>query len=314
MSVAAVATITFHPLPAGLDPRLPAFQFFGAGAVLGDGSGGTTNIAFNIVNATPTQPFYIVLTSVDADSDAAATDTNPVLVSENFVLDPRDLTAAGIARNWPLETTPTAGNDAARAITSRSLQNYEPGYAKAGADALFRIIWVNDNGITNNGRVTGLLFLPEAANLPGGPVLEPESAALQAKPNYPVGGDAFYADLRRGDPPAPVAQPVVVAVPAGVPNSVAKSVPARSISARSIRQSGVNAAVFARDEQIVVDVLQDVATRGGSINTGISRFLGLSFAQVQTQVATRPRPGQPPPPGARYANLTGRFEEGNGGV
>jgi len=304
MSVAAVATITFHPLPAGLDPRLPAFQFFGAGAVLGDGSGGTTNIAFNIVNASPTQPFYIVLTSVDADSDAAATDTNPVLVSENFVLDPRDLTAAGIARNWPLETTPTAGNDAARAISSKSLQNYEPGYAKAGADALFRIIWVNDNGITNNGRVTGLLFLPEAANLPGGPVLEPESAALQAKPNYPVGGDAFYAELRRGDPPPPVVQPTVVAVPAATPNSV--------VPARSIRQ--VNQAVFARDAAVVSTVLADVAAVGGSINTGISRFLGLSVAQVQTQVATRPRPGQPPPPGARYANLTGRFEEGNGGI
>jgi len=307
MSVAAVGTVTFFALPAGLDPRLPAFQFYGAGAVLGDGSGGTTNIAFNIVNAAPTTAFYIVLTSVDADSDAAATATDPILTSENFVIDPNDLTGTAIARNWPLEVTPTAGNDAIRAISSRSLANYEPGYARAGADALFRVIFVNDNAVTNNARITGLLFLAEAANLPGGPVLDPENAALQQKPNYPVGEDAFYSELRRGEAPTPPAPAPVVAVPAATPNSVSKSVPARGL-----RQ--VNREVFARDERIVIDVLQDVALRGGSINTGISRFLGQSAAQVATQVATRPRPGQPPPPGARYANLTGRFEEGNGGI
>lgn len=289
MTKASNFTPGFQFLPAGNDPREPTGIWRASGTAAGDTTGGENVLRATLVGSAHQRgwaAFFQVLQVTVEKANASA----PVVSfqMEDFSRDPFTLTSYGTLRR-------TIQTGAGVFVSSGLLRDEKPidlGYPVNGAASAIAVSFPNVNVVNDRFEAFGYFWLGEAAFLPGGPVQDQTEAAFIQTPNYPVGANSFYAQLRRGEPATIAAVPQVVQVP----------------DASQARPARIGVSARASDQDIVQDIVSRIQGSGISIAAATARALGQSPAQINAQLAVPLLPGQKAAPGARYANITGRFD------
>jgi len=323
LALVTTPNVRFGTFPAGGDPRLPAGVWSTETSAAGDASGDPHEFLVQLIPFTNPNQFRILwaLTHLSLQKlDGSA----PAVLVQTSGLTPNPFDTS-LAVGWSRVMQTVADTDTRSKLQLRDAQSISAenpailGYRVDGTAGAVVIRFPNTNGITDNIGLFGMFWLQAAAELPLGPQLSAESLQNVQSPNFGVGEQAFYSKLRRGESPVVPAreEPVIAGrvLPGttregrALAGAVASTAPDAELAVlRRAAQAPVgttDAAIFAR-----AGITQRVS--GISNVAAISLQLGLGPLQVALQQL--PAPGRKLAPGAAYANLTGRFEEGNGGI
>lgn len=287
-------TVVFRMLPAGEDPRLPTGIWRVEQNTAGDAAGGYHEFNLELANSSHPGSYKVLFALTHLSVQKLDNTAPPVLIqTSGLTIDPESQ-AVAVGQYRTIETAVDADSRSKGYV--RDIQINQPwllGYPVDATAAALVIRFPNTNGVIDAVSALGVFWLAEATTLPGGQSTDKGHIASQQGPNYDVGADSYYAKLRKGEPVVPKAavdqaRRIVAVVP-------------------QIEQSQVR--VGASDEEIIQTVVNRVQ-QGGSITNAISIALGQSASQVVQQIAqVNASPGQTAPPGYRYANIGGRFDE-----